>query len=332
MIQKFLNIWRPEVYHGAGEKANFFEGWFYKLVDPSGENILAVIPGVFIGRDRQESHAFIQILDGKTHRSTYHSYPFSQFQTSSRNFKIDIGPNSFSKNHLNLDLPQNPKLWGQLTFEQLQNWPVRWSSPGAMGWYSFVPYMECYHGILSLDHRISGELQWEERLISFENGRGYIEKDWGRSFPQAYIWMQCNHFGQQAISLTLSVAKIPWLKSSFRGFIIGFLFENRIYRFTTYNGAQLKQVIVDREWVKVEVFNRRHRLQVRARRTETGTLQGPFEKQMLRRVAESLSSTVTISFYEKNGNEERLLFSGTGNNAGLEVNGALEQILDNKPM
>jgi tocopherol cyclase len=330
MTRKLLNIWRPEVYHGLGEKANFFEGWFYKLVDSSRKNILAVIPGVFISHNEEESHAFIQVLDGSTHRSYYQRFPLSQFQTSSGQFHISIGPNSFSKHHLNLDLHGDLNLRGQLKFEQLQSWPVCWSSPGAMGWYAFVPFMECYHGILSLDHRIDGELRMDGQQINFENGRGYLEKDWGKSFPQAYIWMQCNHFEQPGISLTLSIAKIPWLKGSFRGFIIGFLFGDRLYRFTTYNGAELRQVKADKERVEVVVFNRRQRLQIEARRTEAGTLHGPFENQMLSRVAESLSSTIAISFFETNGKGERLLFSGSGDMAGLEVNGALEQIIDNK--
>ena len=330
MIKKFLDIWRPEVYHGSGTKATFFEGWFYKLVDFSRDNILAIIPGVFIGQNEQESHAFIQILDGRTHHSYYLTYPLSQFQASSRHFQINIGPNSFSKYRLELELPQAPKLLGQLTFEQHQSWPVRGTSPGAMGWYAFVPFMECYHGILSLDHRISGKLQLDGQAINFDNGRGYLEKDWGKSFPQAYIWMKCNHFEQPGISLTLSIAKIPWLKGSFRGFIIGFLFQNRIYRFTTYDGARLKQVTADQEWVEIEVADRKYRLQVRAKRTNAGTLHGPFDKQMLSRVAESLSAIAIVSFYQMNGKEERLLFSGSGDRAGLEMNGTLEQILDNK--
>jgi hypothetical protein len=330
MIRKFLNIWRPEVYHGRGVKANFFEGWFYKMVDSCRENILAVIPGVFLSEKEQESHAFIQILDGISHRSYYQRYPLSQFHSSSGKFQIGIGPNSFSEHHLNLDLHAEPYCRGRLKFDQLQSWPIRWNSPGAMGWYAFVPFMECYHGILSLDHNISGVLQMEDKQINFENGRGYLEKDWGKNFPQAYIWIQCNHFEQPGISLTFSIAKIPWLNGSFRGFIGGFLFGDRLYRFTTYNGAELKEVKVDREWVEVEVFDHRHRLQIKARRTEAGILHGPYENQMLNRVAESLSSTITISFYKMNRKGERLLFTDRGDMAGLELNGALEQIIDSK--
>ncbi|MEZ4893124.1 MAG: tocopherol cyclase family protein [Saprospiraceae bacterium] len=30
--------------------------------------------------------------------------------------------------------------------------------------------------------------------LDFTGGKGYMEKDWGRSFPSAYFWMQTNHF------------------------------------------------------------------------------------------------------------------------------------------
>lgn len=33
-------------------------------------------------------------------------------------------------------------------------WPVTLANPGVMGPYSFVPFMECNHGILSMDHAL----------------------------------------------------------------------------------------------------------------------------------------------------------------------------------
>jgi hypothetical protein len=75
--------------------------------------------------------------------------------------------------------------------------------------------------------------------IDFNNGRGYIEKDWGQSFPEAYVWMQSNHFSSQGISIKASVASIPWIGKSFTGFITGVWVHNRLYRFTTYNQTRL---------------------------------------------------------------------------------------------
>ena len=82
--------------------------------------------------------------------------------------------------------------------------------------------MECYHGILSMNHSINGTLILNGKTLSFDKGRGYMEKDWGHSFPEGYIWMQSNHFSKKETSIKISVAKIPWLRSSFIGFIAGF--------------------------------------------------------------------------------------------------------------
>jgi hypothetical protein len=80
-----------------------------------------------------------------------------------------------------------------------------------MGPYSFAPFMECNHGILSMDHRLSGSLTVDEDTAAYVGGRGYIEKDWGRGFPSGYIWTQSNHFEEEEVSISASVARIPWL-------------------------------------------------------------------------------------------------------------------------
>ena len=66
-----------------------------------------------------------------------------------------------------------------------------------MGPFSYLSFMECYHGILSMKHSLEGTLSWNGQLIDFTNGIGYLEKDWGSSFP-------CNPiYGSNAISLAI---------------------------------------------------------------------------------------------------------------------------------
>ena len=48
-----------------------------------------------------------------------------------------------------------------------------------MGWYRFVPFMECFHGVVSLNHELEGDFLIENQVFSFDGGKGYIEKDWG---------------------------------------------------------------------------------------------------------------------------------------------------------
>jgi tocopherol cyclase len=52
-------IRNPDLYHGHGAKPPFFEGWYFKLVDAGETHCYAVIPGVFVGREPDSSHAFV---------------------------------------------------------------------------------------------------------------------------------------------------------------------------------------------------------------------------------------------------------------------------------
>ena len=87
-----------------------------------------------------------------------------------------------------------PGLSADVRFGPGAQWPVTVREPGAMGWYAWVPTMECYHGVVSLDHALGGWVDTGAGRVDLAGGRGYLEKDWGTAFPKAYVWMQSNHF------------------------------------------------------------------------------------------------------------------------------------------
>lgn len=88
-----------------------------------------------------------------------------------------------------------------------------------MGPFSYIPFMECNHAILCMCNSICGHIDLNENRIEFENGIGYIEKDWGCSFPKSYVWCQGNHFMHSNASFMLSIAEIPFKILNFKGFL-----------------------------------------------------------------------------------------------------------------
>jgi len=200
------------------------------------------------------------------------------------------------------------------------------TSPGIMGWYAWVPFMECYHGVVSLDHAIEGELTVGEETIDFAGGRGYTEKDWGQAFPSAWIWFQTNHFEQAGTSLTASVAIIPWLRSWFPGFIIGLWHGGQLYRFATYTGAQTVRLDAEDREVLWAVEDRKYRLEMRATRPEGGRLQAPTPEDMGRRIAETLNAVVDVKLSVATGGSWQEVYTGTGKHAGLEAVGDLARL------
>jgi hypothetical protein len=315
----------PAMYHGHSKKPPFFEGWYFKIIDADETQRYAIIPGVFLGED---GHAFVQVLNGNTARSSYHTYPLSEFWASEDKFKVQIGENVFSQDSIELNINnQLGQICGILSFEEVTPWPVSIHSPGIMGWYAWVPKMECYHGVLSFDHIIQGDLQINAEFVDFTEGRGYIEKDWGQSFPTGYVWFQSNHFETTGTSLTASIAIIPWMGSAFRGFIVGLWYQGRLYRFATYTGAKTEQLTITDDQVRWIVRDRQYRMEMTAHRAGGGLLHEPTRTEMQQRVEETMLANLEIQLSTLTGDR---IFAGSGRNTALEVNGDLGQLLSMK--
>jgi tocopherol cyclase len=325
-LQTTLN---PACYHGGVKKPPFFEGWYYKLVDRTERRRYAIIPGVFLGDGGGETHAFVQVLDGQSGSAIYHEYPIEEFWSAEGVFDIRVGANQFTSDHVILDTrTADLTLMGRLDFQSPTPWPVTLRSPGIMGWYAWVPFMECYHGVVSLDHTLHGALQINGRHIDFTGGRGYIEKDWGKSFPEAWIWFQTNHFESAGTSLTASIARIPWIGSAFPGFIIGFWHAGTLYRFATYTGAETEHLDITDERITWIVRDKHHLLEMKATRREGGLLRAPTLEGMGRRIGETLNATVEVRLFGLRAPGAGLLFGGTGRHAGLEAAGDLGRLRD----
>lgn len=317
---KMRALFHPERFQGWGKTKQYFEGWYFKLVSADENTILAIIPGIAMDK-KGEKHAFIQVLDGKQKKAAYHAFPHSDFTASTTSFDVQIGTNQFSNERIVLNLSD---VTGDLNFENTSPWPNEWYSPGIMGPFSFVPFMQCKHGIVSLNHSIKGRLSVGDETISFDEGRGYIEKDWGNSFPAAYVWMQTNHFEGKKASLKLSVAKIPWLGSWFVGFIGGLWLNGELYQFTTYNGTRLASCKISDELVNVELRNKKQILHIEAHRDHATHLAAPIFGDMSGRIQESMTAKVKVTLV--NARNKNIIFEGEGKHAGLEIAGDIELI------
>ena len=304
MFYRLRKLYSPEYYQGPNRNARYFEGWYYKTVSRDGA--FALIPGV--SRAPKDPHAFIQYLDGTTGKSAYHRFPIETFSYRRDRFEIAIGSNTFSRERYRVALPE---VECDVSIHDPVGWPSTLFSPGTMGWYSFVPFMECRHGIIVMDAAASGEVNGRQ----LDTGRLYVEKDFGRSFPNAWVWVQSNSFERTGVSLTCSVANVPFLGGAFTGFLVGFLVNDTLHRFTTYTGARLVGLELDHRMVRIVLEDRRSRLEIEADRTEGTDLPAPENGVMNSRVGESLRSNVRVEL-RLDGDR---VFVGTGSSAGLEI-------------
>jgi tocopherol cyclase len=319
MLKKLNALWHPDRFQGWGITRRYFEGWYFKVVSADERHAISFIPGIAFSPSG-ESHAFIQLIDGKSCRMEYHRFASADFIPADDRMEVQVGINRFSDTGFDIQLPD---IKGALSFQKITPWPKMLGAPGIMGWYSFVPFMECNHGIVSMNHKLTGTLNIWGETVDFTGGKGYIEKDWGHSFPRAYVWMQSNHFqSSHDASLMASVAHIPWLGQYFPGFISGFWLDGQLHKFATYTGASYRLELGE-EVVRIYFKDRKKELRIEGRQGAGVTLVSPAQGEMRGKINESLQATLAVEFLI-NG---KRVFEDTGKNGGLEVVGDVRRWL-----
>lgn len=218
-------------FHGGQQLHSFFEGWYFK--HQSGEHTLILIPA-FHRDERGEKSATLQVILDEN--SWQFSFTPAEFEADSGRLHVRVGQNVFSEKgcRLHLDAP-GLALRGHLRYGSFHA-PKR----SFMGPVGRLP-LPCFHEVLSLFHSLRGLITVNGELWDFSGGLGYLEKDWGHSFPDSYLWLQCGWQDDAAgrASVMLAVAGLGTKKHPLTACSSLILCAGKQYRLSTYQGAQL---------------------------------------------------------------------------------------------
>jgi len=316
-----MKVFRPWAFQGSLRRKNYFEGWYFKHVSADRKQVWSFIPGISLSG--ANSHAFIQVINGMTAETQVHEYKLSEFEGSSEDLDISLAGSRFRTSGISLEINNNAhRISGEINYSSADLYPSSLFNPGIMGWYSFVPFMECKHGVVSMQHKLSGTLEINNQRVDFNGGTGYIEKDWGSSFPESWIWLHCNTFNNSQSSFMFSVAKIPWLGSYFIGFISYLRLEDRMINFSTWSRANIDKLEYTDNKLNLQVSNKKYLLEIEALNNQTGQLKAPVLGSMDRIIKESVDATLDLKLTDRAGN---MLFHDQGTRAGMEL---IDKILE----
>lgn len=314
-MKKLFLMKNPELFQGEEyikTGNNYFEGWYFK--NTSNKNGISFIPGINIDEDKK--NAFIQVITSDS--SYFVNYNMDDFKFNFTPFYIKIGNNFFSKNGIHIDIEdraQNLTVFGDIKYSNGQNIDTNFLNPNIMGPFSYIPFMECNHAILNMKTRVDGLIDINNNKIKFDNGIGYIEKDWGYSFPKSYIWCQGNDFQSSNASFMISVADVPFKSFSFRGIICALMIDDNEFRFTTYNNAKLLKYTVDDNSLDIILKKGHYYLTISSKYTIGSKLFAPVKGKMEKGIFESISASVTVTLKK----DDIVIFSDTSTNCGLEI-------------
>ncbi|MCI8273008.1 MAG: hypothetical protein HFJ55_02865 [Clostridia bacterium] len=314
-MKRLFLMRNPELFQGEkylSANKNYFEGWYFK--NTNNENGISFIPGINIeGKDKK---AFIQVITNET--LYFVNYNINDFKFEINPFKIQIANNVFSKKGLYIDIKdesQKLKIQGEIKYSNSENINTNCFYPNIMGPFSYIPFMECNHSILSMKNRINGSININNNIINFNNDTGYIEKDWGCSFPKSYIWCQGNNFQKSNASFMLSIADIPFKLINFRGVICVIIINNQEFKFATYNNAKIIKYDITNNFLNITLKKGPYTLDLQSKYDAGMKLFAPVEGKMEKDIFESITSLINVTLKKDN----TVIFSDMSKNCGLEI-------------
>lgn len=301
------------IFQGSKQTKDYFEGWYFKQVTKDQKVTLSVIPGISL--DEEDPHCFIQVIESIHQRSYYIRYPLEAFSYPAGMY-AKIGNSTFSSRGIHLDIhDKDLKLTGDLSFSEFRKWTPSLYAPTVMGPFSYFKKMECNHEIVSFYHTLTGTLRLEKKKIDFEEGSGYIEKDFGTSFPKEYLWLESHHpKGKERATFFLSIAHIPLKITSFEGIIGALVTEKEEYHFASYYGC--KKISEKKTEQGIELILRQGKFTVVVEwKTEAGlTLKAPKKGRMKEHIKEAVTGNFDLVIYEK----KRKIYRESFGCAGIE--------------
>ncbi|HEX3026660.1 MAG TPA: tocopherol cyclase family protein [Clostridia bacterium] len=304
---------KPEAYQGSGQKAPYFEGWYYRVQTAGGETV-ALIPGIC--KTKNGAHAFVQLIASFLERTFYFDYPARKFVPSGGELLFCVGDNLFSNDRMELDIRREIAVRGTVEFRNPTEYSAGFWGRDIMGPFSLLPYLECRHGVVCVKSSLAGSLNISGRTMDFDGGTGYIEKDWGRFFPRSYVWMESARFAHSDASFMLSYADVPVFGKSIRGLIAFLYFRGKFYRFATYSAASVTRFFQKNGEIFLRAESPFFRIDVKAYSGQGGELAAPAEDGMAGRIRECSNGTLEVRLTDRH---DRTIFQDTAANAGIEI-------------
>ncbi|WP_273326562.1 tocopherol cyclase family protein [Vallitalea guaymasensis] len=314
---KIYKLCNPVCLQGSIEKQNYFEGWYYKCVDASNNYSCAFIPGISTSTSKYKRHAFIQFIDNSNALPLYIPFSIKSFSYSDEPFVLNISNCVFSDSKMIINIDHNDcKIKGKIVFGDFTDIDRNIKMPTIMGYYRYIPFMECFHSIISLSHSLKGYLKINDRTIDFNNGTGYLEKDFGTSFPKRWIWVHSNTFNVKDTCLMCSIASIPFISKTFTGLICILYAAGKEYRFATYLKAKITKLLCSKNNLHIELSQGNYKLEIRSMCSDNNILIAPKNGNMNRKIIESMSAKIKVKLLK----DDYVIFESITHNGCVEYN------------
>lgn len=199
-----------------------------------------------------------------------------------------------------------------------------WGNPhepqqATAGWLSHLPIFDPGWQILMAHGLANGVIDWHGQEYYLEQAPAYSEKNWGRSFPKAWFWLNCNSFTDEPdLALTAGGGKRQVLTWEETVALIGIHYRGQFYEFAPWNSRVTWAIAPWGRW-EMAAESDRYRVELLGTTTHPGTpLRAPTHGGLAFCCRDTMRGEMTLKLTQNHGEEICTAHSTTG---GLEVGG-----------
>ncbi|MGK7943689.1 MAG: tocopherol cyclase family protein [Microcystaceae cyanobacterium] len=336
-------------YHWDGNSKHFFEGWYFRVTLPEIKETFAFMYSIEDPIGGQfKSGGCAQILapeDQYYWRTFPNVHKF--WATSSDlglghwgkiNNKLNLSPQLLSVEDFDQYIEEGYQVTTTLHQGCLQspnhNEPCRWlyytkplygwGSPknqqqSTAGWLSFLPIFEPGWQILMAHGLATGWIELSGKKYEFQDAPAYSEKNWGRSFPQKWFWLNCNSFSNEKdLALTAGGGKRQVLGLFEDVAMIGIHYQGQFYEFVPWNSQVSWQIEPWGKW-QMQAVNDKFEVQLTGITDLRGTpLRAPTEKGLVFCCRDTMKGNLNLDLRTRQGES---IVTAQSSVCGLEIGG-----------
>ncbi len=331
-------------YHWNGFDREFFEGWYfrvtlpkiresfafmYSIEDPSGTKTHSGSAAQIVGIDEQ--YLISSFSDSHKFWAAQDSLKLGHWGETD----LDICPQLLSIEAFDTHITQGYQVTATLHQGALPEQNCRWCyhtvpiygwgqpqqlQEATAGWLSYLPIFEPGWQILMAHGLATGWIEWQGKRYEFNQAPAYSEKNWGRSFPLKWFWLNCNSFSE-TVGLAVTAGggrrKVLWATEEVA--MVGIHYRDRFYEFVPWNSQINWQIKPWGEW-RIQATNGDFQVELIGTTNLNGTMVNtPTERGLVMCCRDTLKGLLSIDLRTRQG---EIIVAATSNVAGLEVGGS----------
>ncbi|MBI3018337.1 MAG: hypothetical protein HYY61_00360 [Deltaproteobacteria bacterium] len=313
-------------YQWDGKTNQWFEWWYYKVLDPQTHHSFYFCYGV-VNPSTTESvsphaRAFVSFGDFQQNLILQTEVPLETFRASTTTPFIQVGPHIATDQALSASfLDSGHHVQWLLSIKKKMGW-------NAMGWgLSERGLFNIYWHPAQMDASFQGILDIDGKHYIFKDADGYQDHNWGASFPKWWFWIASNAFQENSESSFVGGgghAQTPLGFPLPTAILLGLHHEGQLYAFRSSEPEYIFDWDMKLGQWDISAFNTSYKLKLHAQADPSQMMDLPFltPEGKTFHDYETLNGNLHIELYKRkflSTSWEKIANLSTPNSAGLEL-------------